>query len=322
MTLLLSLLVTQSWAVEVQHRPSPALSISAVTGASTFVRGAPLTVSANFTGPQCVLKDENTPCDSCMVEQTCPTAPACACSPRRVGAQTILRLLLKAPKGTSHAHAVMTTEDGQVMPLRSPLNFGRFVDVRWSDVCVRLGGDEDCTGIVTARSRLFRVGIDLDGSGMLEAGEPATTVLLRVASVPPDLFDVANAINKEGFLDFQLWPVKKGVAFEGHLASPAFPLLSFGTRVRAIRMFVSETSLAEAVPQRATKVIDVPVYYNWRDVFRARFTGLRPGVLQFVRLALYDDAGNLLLHYPGMTTGYPECEAGANATCRFAVTPN
>jgi hypothetical protein len=143
-------------------------------------------------------------------------------------------------------------------------------------------------------------------------------------------YDVFGTPNSNGIGDFVPFPGDEKVYITKTNADGAFPILPYNTKVTAVRVFKSKTSLDDANYTNAdTTDLNLASDSSSVDFSRNIVSGLTNNQLYFFRLAMLDEANNVVQFFPNTTatdasgTAHPECTVagGASASCPFSATP-
>lgn len=316
-------------AVSIFTSPSlfaASLTVASVTGSSATEVSAngTTTIWGGLGGDDCSMTaDGKTTCNSCSSRVTsCPQSqPLCACNTNRIYNSLVLRInLKKSAKTLGNAIVMLNSGTGTstLLPITGQNN-GDFVDFTWSTLCGSLGS-ADCNTLINFGSSLtLNIGIDQNGNGLLEASELATSAVVRLLNPGLD-YSVYGAPKYEGFGDFNVYPGGGRAMIENVLVPSTFPTLSYGTTVRAMRVFVGKNSMLEANYDSAVTTMDLKLDDKGQNFKNNVISGLNDPTLYFFRVAAVDQAGNVSQFLPSNQSLGPECTTAPTAQCRYATT--
>jgi len=291
----------------------PAPYIMSVHGASAM-NFSPWTVFAGMAGS--AYSNSNT-CE--VSSMTCATAPLCACNSNRVvdGIST-LSFEMDPRFVTGKLIMINTGTRSLVYPVSSN---GNTIGVDWARLCASANvGATDCGSAGGTFSFGVQMAFDDNSNGMIDSNEGATEVFVGVVN-PGTQYDIAGMINNDGILNFAPYPGDQKVYLHDFEMDPSFPYLGYGALAKAVRVYVSDQSLAKANIGEALVTQNFPL-----DVMGMLnspvITGLTNGTTYFFRVALVDNAGNVVLNFPGdVSATHPECNAAPGTGCPWAVAP-
>lgn len=289
-------------------------TVTGTEGASAFTAvGTVYTVYAGLAGTSCTGSGV-TPCDSCAAAN-CATAPLCACNKRKINDGMQVRVYLNPESGNT-SNAVAQLSDGTTnFPPLTVNNGGSYVDFNWTDICNRVNGNTGgCATITNTQSVTIKIALDnKTADGQVSAGEETTDVIFKIVSPTAGSFDVYGAPTAEGIGGFTPYPGDEKIYVEDLASHLGFPSLSYGTKVKAVRMFISDTDLATANSTQAPlEDADINIIDNGDNLERNIVDGLENDKRYFFRLALVDEAENVVQHFP---------DTSADASCTLSTAP-
>jgi hypothetical protein len=221
--------------------------------------------------------------------------------------------------------ALMYKSDGTNTTLvqkKTGTNGGTFIDFEWSVLVSQLDSTPTLgtfTGpIGTFTGKIF---IDKDNSGTFTTGEETTDVVFKFIK-PSDDYSVYGQVYTEGIggsQGFVPYPGDEKVYIEDIDSTTNFPALTYGSKVKFIRVFHSEAGLVGANVDSADQK-DIPVDDDG-TLNGNQIRSLENNKTYVFRVGLVDEAGNLVQLYPA-TGADATCDAGTPFTnCPWAATP-
>lgn len=295
-------------------------SAAQLSNAKTMV-----TILGGLAGGDCsVLADGRKTCDSCSSRVTSCGAnqPFCSCNTTRIYNNLVVRInLKKTAKSAGNALALVMTSTHSFYLLPVTANNGaEFIDFTWTSLCAALG-NSDCNTLesVAVNTLSMRIGQDLNRNGRLEAGEPTVNATFKL--IRPANYDVYGQPNRDGFSGFQAFAGESKVFIENVTAAKAFPMLAYGARAQAMRVFASEEDMDHANYDSAVKTLEMTLDGSGRAFTVNEIKGLVNGTLYFFRAATVDEAGNLVQFLPNPRDLPQSCVTSPSDHCPYAATP-
>jgi hypothetical protein len=305
------------------------LRVEGVTGASSFAISplrSRVTIVGGVAGGNCAGSvDNSSTCNSCSSRvTTCGHPGLCACNPKRVHNNLVVRIALKkSDKVVGNAVAMTVAEKGgtYIAPVTGN-NLGEFVDFTWSSICAAMG-NSDCSALGDGpKAARLRIGIDINQDGQIGKEEPTVEATFKLVNPGRGLFDVYNEPTRDGFSGFQPFAGEGKVFIETVTAAKAFPLLLYGARAAALRIFVSDHSLREATYDFADITHDMVLDHTGRAFKSNEIKGLTNGTTYFFRIATVDEAGNVVQFLPGLSQLPDSCTTAPSSLCPYSATPS
>jgi len=308
------------------------LSVTGVNGVSSFSTTnlksgatASITINGGLAGPQCTADGTN-PCNSCTSTLSCVNStlgvdeyPLCACNENRVYDSLLIKVNLQnSDTATGNA---MLIYGGVPVTLKTPANGGKFVDFTWGQVC-QLAGASSCESLSSVSQIPLTLGLDLNGDGLIGPDEPQFPVFVKLVE-PGSAYNIFGHPNMDGVGSFQLGPGDGRIYLLNVMSSIGFPLMSYGASVAAVRVYASDKSMSEAYQGHAVANVDLGVADDGSGLKTNYIDGLNNGTPYYVRLALVDQAANIVQYYPDLLSLPSNCLAGTAdpASCPYAATP-
>lgn len=303
-------------------------TITSVSGASGYNLTGTVTVFGGLAGNVCAGTDIYSTCDSCA-NATCGTAPLCACNKNRIYDGLYVRLYLKLD-GVTGQGRVRSADGTQLINIQTLNNGGSYVDINWTDICSRAnngsggtGAGARCDGLASANNTTtLKVWIDTNSNDTIDNNETATDVQFRMISPAANQWDVYGQ-TPEGVDGFVPYPGDGKIYVEQLHSSSGFPNLSYSSKVTALRVFISDVNINDATAASGFEPQDVAIVDDGTTVEKPIVDGLENDKLYFFRLALVDEASNLVQHYPGLSGLDASCTSTpGTADCPFSATPS
>lgn len=314
------------------HAAVPA--VDTVGGASNYTTTGTVTIYGGLAG-DCTGTDTSLVCNSCTTAgvATCgANAPFCPCNSARIWDGLIVRINLKAVANNTY-NAVAQLASGNNtntnFPAVTPLNGGSYINFRWTDICNAAGSTNGCTaaGLPSGGTVTVRIALDKDSSGTVSTGDEPVEVTFKLLS-PTAAYEVMGQTgnSNEGIDGFVPYPGDEKIKLEDPHGSSTFPLLNYSTKATAIRVYFSDTSLANAQPGDP-EYAPVDLRLNTAgDLDNSVVDGLTNDTLYYFRIALLDEANNVVQYFPDQNNVDASClltptDPGVTQ-CPYVATPS
>lgn len=302
------------------------LSVTSVGGASAYNLTGTVTVLggvANTYNCASTVTVNTETCNSCTGNPTpCTNTPLCACNTNQIYDTGVVRINLQRPTGVTTGTAIVRTQDNQSNVDQYRINDGTFVELSWLKICT-LMGSTTCNPFASATTTYtVHIGIDKDNSGALGgAGEEAIDVAFRIVAPTANTYDIQTGSN-DGIDTFTPYPGDEKIYVEDvHSPNPGFPLLTYGAKATGLRVYLADTKLPDAVPGSGLDPQSLSLVDDGGNLDKPVVDGLDNNKLYFFRIAVLDEAQNVVLFYPDMTAR-PECDTAPSTTCQYSATPS
>lgn len=305
------------------HAAAPA--IESVAGASGYVLTGAVTIFGGLAGDACGMADLRLTCNNCAAP-SCTDAPLCVCNANRVYQDLILRINVKAVTG-DQLNVVAQTASATPSPL-TPVNVlnPNFIELRWSDICLVTGGS--CEAATNGTTIPIRIGYDKDKNGSFTTGDEAVEVQIKLLKPDQTSYGIigTGTNSGEGITSFEPFPGDEKIYIDKPATHSNFPLLGYGTKAKAVRVYFSDTSLTNATPTGAEyPPVDIALTSTGDNLENNIVDGLENNKLYFFRVALLDEANNVIQFYPDPNQAPANdaaCTSAPAASCPFAATPS
>jgi hypothetical protein len=308
---------------------SPAFAVISITGISGGSRselattGSTAILYAGLAGSDCAaINPTGSTCNSCDTvavtpPAACTTQPLCACNSARIYPAGTVTITIKR-EATMTGEVRMARPDNGNTVITSSNRNNDSVTMSWQDIC-----NGSCDAMTNFTGKVF---IDkTPANGTFDSGEEAIDLQVRFVSATAGTYDVWGAAtgSEEGIggtQGFTPYPGDEKIYFRDPETSDGFPTVGTG-KIVAVRVFYTDQGLDNLAP--TAKSTDLPVASDGSGVDRKIVSGLTNNTTYVFRIALLDEANNVLQFFPG-NGGNSTCDSGAapNFTnCPWAATP-
>lgn len=305
---------------------SSAGTISSVNGASNFIpasSGSTPTILAGMAGNGAACPGTGATCNTCdpaIMSGTSCTSPFCACNPARPDNAGTLSITL-AGSGTVSGNVALSVGNGttrSVVTVSSTSTTS--ASWRWSDVCGKIDTSiVDCNSITSNWQLNGTVFNDADIDGVADSGENQAELIIKFIAASED-YSVHGTTYTDGISGFYPYPGDEKIYLKDLETADNFPTLTYGSKVANIRVWRSSTALSQAIVE-SSDPRDVSVDSNGGTGSNI-VSGLENDVPYVFRIAMVDEAGNIVQQYPGdVAASNPECETSPFTGCPWAATP-
>jgi len=303
---------------------------------------ATVTVWGGTAGLACTGSDQYSTCDSCKTTTTCADTtgdtqgPLCSCNTARIYDNLVLVLTVAGGDGHTLRAQATNAVAGQTNSTFPTVNAsGSSVSVRWGDLCSHMATQGSCEGMNQNGSFVFFD--DTNEDSILNNGERSMTVTVNLVSPQTagtgttsavSDFNIYGAPNSVGIGQFTPFPGDDRIYFDNVNTTTGFGTFSYGGTASGMRVFVSKTDLASALPSSNDGTQDVGIENNGDQLSQDYIDNVDNGTTYFVRIGITDQAANLVQLFPDNdpTTGNKSScftSSGLNPqTCIYAVTPD
>lgn len=308
--------------------------VNAPSGASAYITGGSAgigtSVPITYTvlggiagdGTNCNPSDQYSTCNTCE-NPVCTTAPLCACNTVQIYNNLVVKIPLTLPAGITRGNAVASASGATAannFPAVTLANGGSFIDFKWSAIC-QLMGNSDCTQVTSGTQAQVTIYIDQNNNGYPDPGD-SEGVLVTFKVIRPgtgyDVFGITGG-NQDGIGGFTPFPGDEQIYLTDVNSTSGFPTMGYGGTAQKIRVYASDQNMTDAAPDHGLSPKDISLDSN--GTFRQSDTvdGLVNGQPYVFRIALVDEANNVVQFYPGdqTQTGTP----GGNANCDTQTPP-
>lgn len=285
--------------------------VTAISGVSASNLVGTVTAYGGFAGTACTGIDLNTTCDNCA------GAGLTACNSMR----SYLNLNFRVT--ASHAdtgNLILVKSVDNTMISTSP-HTSATVAAPWSAICAGLGtgGISDCETSPTKEGTI-KVCIDKDLNNAFTAGEECADVRVKIVTMAPLTYDIADTNN--GIVNFTPYPGDEKIYLEDLQTSPNFPNLAHGGKITAVRVFIGEGNMTNAVPGAGLAPKELSVIEDGNTLDDSVVDGLTNAVPYWFRVGLVDEANNVGYFWPPSPhtdTNGKNCDVEA---CVYTSTPD
>jgi len=325
---------------------SGALTYKSATGLSEIVTlEAGVELYGGTAGEPCSGNGSVT-CDSCnaATNPSCTngSSPLCACNYNRIYNDLILDIEFNNPDGVDGKGAVAATIDGTATRLTTESGSSSTrVQVKWRQVCIAMGLS-DCEASEATAQVALKIWVDKDGDtdAAPDSGEPEMSINVHFLSAGKTNYNVlgqATATNN-GINNFFPYPGDGKIGMEQLKPVGSFDTIGAGGNpgyagtAKKLMVFFSDVSLKDAVPggENSFDPVRLTISGEGDEVgLDSRYVNnLENGTTYFFRIALMDEANNVVQFFPDLdlSTSDPTSEAACNtspsAACKYSGTPD
>ncbi len=305
------------------------MTFSSVTGNSGLTNDTGgVEIFGGLAGPPC--SSGSGTCNNCASNPipacTNGTTPLCACNTNRIYNNLPLTITVTKTGGAGNL-AAQYTANGNTQKLTLSTTSSTSLSVPWLQLCVAMGRTS-CEDDATTLPLTVKIFSDDNADEALSTGEASIDVNVTLRD-PGDDYHVFGRINSDGVNGFAPYPGDSKIYMENVDASGSFPTLSYGGEIKSMRVYVSDTSLSDATPgDNKLESQDLPVAGEGTevDLTNSIVDGLENGQLYFFRIALIDDAGNVVQFFPDLVledaAAELACNGNPSAECPYSATPD
>lgn len=282
-------------------------------------------------------------CDSCPLA-VCKDlggtdlAPLCACNRARVydALQVTVAVSQTGNPALYNVRAVVSSSTGtsgsDLNSYSQPINTGA-VSFTWQTICNAISAGASCENLQSGSSVIISVYIDKDTSSSYTSGtDEKVDITFKVIRPDPLNENVFGDGASEGIGDFLPWPGDDRIYLKESNTTSTFPSLSYGAMVSSVKVFLSDVALDKATPTgRLDPEGSLTVSSGQTEPDQDYVDDVKNGTLYFVRLAMQDEAGNIVQFYPDINATDAKGVQHANDCnstgtpsdlCPFAVRPD
>lgn len=193
------------------------------------------------------------------------------------------------------------------------------VEISWDTLCLNSQMADFCTQTGNFKRIAIRAFIDANSNGLMDSIESAVAIEFHLITPENTFYSQAGDMNSEGVQAFTPYPGDSSFYLENIMAGTGYPMLSYNSRAKKMRVYLSDQDMRQANALQATLIKDIPLNDDGTLAYN-QVTGLTNGLTYAVRVALIDEAGNIVLNFPGYHSD-PTCDAAPMTGCPWAVTP-
>ncbi len=324
--------------------------ITSISGVSSYnLTGTP-TIFGGLGGTACTDAGAANiaTCNSCQTSVTpaCGTAgantPLCACNEARVYDGLHVRITVQDTTPTGNVRIQLVPPAGGTAGTVVARSAGNnFAEIWWSDICGAGGmGNTDCESVTddgANNSATLRVFYDKNNNGIIDTGgtgsgtsgtsEETTDVSVRAFNPRSTSYNEYNAPTVQGVGAFEPYPGDEKIYVEKVDTPGGFPLMTYGGLATNVRVYFSDVNLPGASPyDPAAFKEDLPIIENGATLDKNIINNLENGKLYFFRVAVLDQASNVVQYFPSHTDADASLAACTStpgtAACKYAATPD
>ncbi len=304
------------------------LSVTGVSGASAYTTTGTVTIYGGAAGNDCSATAATTSstCNSCEPSlMNCDTAPLCACNQTRIYDNLVLTLALNKNESNTANAIVTKAQDNSVLALTNSINGGNSVSLTWNTLCVAMG-NSSCSSVTgtTTNTITLRIVIDKDGNNANTTNEESVDVVIKIYDPGATDFNVYGVgAGTAGISQFTPYPGDEKIFLEDISGESGFPIMGYsGAKAKAVRVFMSDTKMADAAPGSGLESEDLSVVDDGANLLNNVVDGLTNGTTYAFRIALVDEANNIVQFFPPANSGTCDNTPWDTSDCRYIATPD
>ncbi len=300
--------------------------VTGVSGASSStLTGTPI-IYGGLAGDELCESSSSSTCNNCRSGLTCSTTPLCACNEARINGNLVLTITA-TPQESATGALRLIADDVVISPTgTSSTSSASFT---WDTLCQASTAGTTCENVPTTQKATLsaRIFNDNNNSSDVDDDEEATTIsfyIINPGKGTSSTWNVYGATNTEGVGGFTPYPGDEKIYIEDVTSTSGFPTLSYGSKAVKVRVWISDNGAATASPTSAIVPSDLDVVDDGGTLESNKVTGLTNGTAYVFRVALIDEAGNIVQHYPSASDATANgCDTNPpSSSCPWAATPD
>lgn len=250
---------------------------------------------------------------------TCVTDPLCACNENRAYESRLITF------------SITTDVAGQALPVKTDgttvitgynqNNPGTSMQITWANLCSQvLGGTCEAP---TTPTGTFRIYIDKDSDDVVDSDEEFVAVQMKV--IKPDVVQYSvHGTTAGGMSAFRPYPGDEKVYIEDTDVDTSFPNTAYGSTIRKVRVYMSDQGSEFANPDSSLQPADLSVEEGGANIDDAVVDGLANGTRYFFRVAMVDEAENVIQFFPSKALADAQsCNTNPPpSSCQWTATPD
>lgn len=309
--------------------------ITEVFGASAVILSGSAQVFGGLAGGAsdgaCASKTGSSVCNSCSA-----VTGLTACNESRIYDSLIVAINVEDVANEAFDLVAEVDGSSNVEMIPETGSSDQQIRFKWSNICNQMsgisGGCETVTGSGAATVTI-NIAYDRDNDNQFSTGDgDSTQITFRVFK--PSATQNEFSSGHSGIKDFRPYPGDEKVYIEGQdgpdiQADGSFPNLDYsGAEAQRVRVFAATDGIEHARYNSAkelTPLQDLDVEEEGTALSSKIYDGLENDTLYFFRLALVDQANNVVEYIPSAADATAEhCDStdGAKANCKWAATPS
>ena len=298
--------------------------VTTVSGVSSAViSGNSVDVYGGLAGSLCTGVDNVNFCNSCLasVTSTCDgNQPLCACNETRIYPGLQLTITVNPQEGGGSLNLAAKVDDGTttgttINPISRSTTTLTF---DWATICSKIsGGNATCT-FTESKNVTLKIAFDTDGDTGVDTDETTTDVTFHLIQPGSTNYNVFSEMN-EGVSDFKAFPGDEKaflIGPDGTDVLPSlggFPIFLYGSKAVAMRVYISDENITKAVYNTTLEPVNISITDEGGTLDNNVVDGLENDVRYFFRIAMVDQAGNVVQHFP--TDAEADAACGSNGAC-------
>jgi hypothetical protein len=292
----------------------------------TSTTGGSATIYGGFAGlsTACPNDSSGNLCNNCSAAaNACADTPLCACNESRAFLTQKVTIHLTSDVA---GQAILGKSDGSTLTsIQKNLgNDGTAVEFFWGDMCTAIMGGTCDGGALTTNPATFRIYLDKDRQTDIDSGEEFVEVSVKVINPGTTDWNFYGDVKTEGIGGFTPYPGDKKIYVEDVASNTGFPSLSYGSEVKKVRVYMSSAGKGSPIPHSILTPANLTVEEDGAELSDSVVDGLENNVRYAFRVALVDEANNVVQFFPSATTATANgCDSSPPAAnCPWAATPD
>lgn len=295
--------------------------VTSVDGASTFTTEGTTTIFGGFAGEATTCNFTDAPFSNCCTaSMACATDPLCTCNENRAYDSRLITF------------TITTDVAGQALPVKvdgttvitgfNAGNPGTSMQITWANLCTQVLGGASCEAPTTPTGT-FRIYIDKDSDEVVDTDEEFVAVQMKV--IKPATVDYSvHGTKVEGIGAFKPYPGDEKIYVEDTDVHTDFPNLQYGSTIKKVRVYMSAQGSEFANPDSSLQPADLTVEEGGANIDDAVVEGLENGTRYFFRIAMVDEAENIVQFFPSKALADAQaCNTDPPpSTCQWTATPD
>ncbi len=297
--------------------------VTGVDGVSNVTLTGTPTIYGGFAGDATACGFSDKPFSNCCsAVLTCADDPLCACNENRAFDNRTITFTLQTDAA---GEAIVTKTDNSILSIvDNDGNDGKTLQTTWGQICGALLGNASCEGALTATTATFRIYLDKDRDGVIDSGEEYVEVAVKILKPTAATYDVYGSPTSEGIGGFTPYPGDEKIYIEDPATDTNFPNLGYSSEAKKVRVFMSAAGSDSANPENSLEPEDLIIDEDGAELDDSTVDGLENGTRYFFRIALKDEAENIVQFFPSKAAADAE---GCNTVpipdgCDWAATPD
>jgi hypothetical protein len=223
-----------------------------------------------------------------------------------------------------------TTTTTTDFPIVSGTQSSTSVTINWSDICARLPGGGNCEAAATATGHNLTITVYyskgvISGNGPA-SGDPTIQIPVNIYAPGATDYNVYGLPTSTGVYQFVPYPGDSKIYVEQVQSTGGS--FNYGGTFKKLMVFMSPDSLAKANPKDGLDPAELNFEDDGATLSDSIVDGLENGQLYFFRIAIADEANNIVQFFPpydlSSTSADDQlhCNTSPSADCPYSATPD